>query len=106
VDERNVALILKRENTLHEDLGTHRIKASDLKGMLSDDASRLRNEIYARRGKVFKDKWLQGYFASMTWYKANPSFSDKMLTPIERQNIKTIAKYEKSSLDNERMTEG
>ena len=106
LDQRNIASIVKRENELHADLSTKKINASVLNGMLSDDASRLRDEIYARRGKVFKDKWLQSYFASMAWYKADPHFADKMLSPTERANIATIAKYEKSAIAKERMTEG
>ena len=106
LDQKNVALILKQENTRHQDLSTEKITAKDLNGMLSDDAGRLKDEIYARRGKVFKDKWLQGYFASLPWYKANPGYTDAMLSPVERSNIDTIAKYEKAATAKERMTEG
>jgi hypothetical protein len=106
LDQKNVAVILKREGELHQSLSVKKIKASDLNGMLSDDARRLKDEIYARRGKVFKDKWLQGYFVSMSWYKANPGYSDKLLTAIEKQNIKTIAKYEMAATAQEDMTEG
>jgi hypothetical protein len=38
----------------------------------------MRDEIYARHGKVFKDPWTQKYFASFDWYKANP------ITPMPR----------------------
>lgn len=106
LDQRNVAMIIKRENLLHQDLSTSKLKEADLTGMLSDDAGRLKDEIYARRGKVFKNKWLQSYFASMAWYKPNPGFSDKMLSPIERQNVEILAKYEKKVAAQEDMTEG
>jgi hypothetical protein len=107
VDQKNVALILNKENELHVALSNHKLDANLLTGMLSDDAGRLRNEIYARRGKVFKDKWLQGYFASMPWYRANPSYSDKLLSSIERENIKTIAKFQdKARTDEQNMAEG
>jgi hypothetical protein len=106
LDERNVALIIKRENLLHQALSTTRLKDADLKGMLSDDAGRLRNEIYARRGKVFKNKWLQSYFTSMAWYKPDLSYTDKLLSPIERQNVQILAKYEKKATAQEDMTEG
>jgi len=106
LDQKNIAVIMKRENDLHSSLSTSKIKASDLDGMMSDDAARLKDEIYARRGKVFKDKWLQSYFASMSWYKPNPQFSDSALSPIEKENIATIARYEKAAVARERMTEG
>jgi len=107
LDEKNVATILKKENELHVALSSKKLNAVSLTGMLSDDAGRLRNEIFARRGKIFKDKWLQSYFASMPWYKANPRYSDKLLTSIERSNIKTIAKFEDEARADERnMAEG
>ncbi|MEA2553958.1 MAG: hypothetical protein QOJ65_2134 [Fimbriimonadaceae bacterium] len=106
LDQRNVAVILRRENQLHQGLSSAKLTSKDLDGMFADDATRLKNEIYARRGRVFKSKWLQGYFASMAWYKANPGYSDKLLTPIERQNIATIAKYERKQIAEERLTEG
>lgn len=106
LDEKNVARILKREDDLHLALSAKKLRTTELNGMLSDDAGRLKDEIYARRGKVFKDKWLQGYFASMSWYKANPGYSDKLLTTVERANIKTIAKYQRAAIAEERMTEG
>ncbi len=106
LDERNVALILKRENLLHQELSTRKLNEMDLRGMLSDDAGRLKDEIYARRGKVFKSKWLQSYFASMAWYKPDPTYTDKLLSPIERQNVQILAKYEKKATAQEDMTEG
>ena len=65
--------------------------------MFLEDARKLRNEIYARHGKVFKDRWLQGYFKSFDWYKANPNYSDAVLTAVEKQNIAAIAAYEKKA---------
>jgi hypothetical protein len=107
LDQRNIAVILKKENEIHESLSTTKIKPTVLTGMLSDDAGRLRDEIYARRGKVFKDKWLQSYFVSMPWYKPNRGYSDKLLTSIERANIKTISRYrDTAKADEESMSEG
>ena len=58
----------------------------------------MRQEIYARHGKVFKESWLQKYFASFDWYKADPNFSDALLSEVEKKNIATIAAYEKSAV--------
>ena len=65
--------------------------------MFLEDASKLRNEIYARHGKVFRDKWLQKYFASFDWYKPNRNYTDATLTAVERQNAAAIAAYEKKA---------
>ena len=62
-----------------------------------EDARKLRQEIYARHGKVFKDRWLQKYFQSFDWYKPNPRYSDAVLSAVERQNVASIAAYEKKA---------
>ena len=65
-----------------------------LDGLFPEVARRLRNEIFARHGRTFKDGQLQSYFASQEWYHADPMFDLKMLTPIERANVQTIQRYE------------
>ncbi len=97
IEIRNVALILKRENAIHEQLGDSLIPRQLLNGLFVEDARKLRNEVYARHGKVFKQKWLQSYFASFAWYQPDPSFSEKSLSPIEKANVDTILAYEKKA---------
>ena len=58
----------------------------------------MRQEIYARHGKVFKESWLQKYFSSFDWYKADPDFADASLSEVEKKNIATIAAYEKRAV--------
>src|SRR5215813_243749 len=95
-DKQNVLTIVAYENKLHDDLGRKLISRSLLEGLFIEDAAKMRQEIYARRGKVFtKEPWFQKYFESFAWYKADPSFTDAQLTDIEKKNIATIAAYEK-----------
>lgn len=94
IEKKNIATIVAYENRLHEELSTKSVTNDLLEGMFLEDASKLRNEIYARRGKIFKDKWLQKYFSSFAWYKANPKFTDSMLTEIEKRNAATIKAYQ------------
>ena len=57
-----------------------------------------RNEIYARHGRKFTDQTLQDYFNSKPWYTPTidaGKFTDDMLNPVEKQNVKTIADVEK-----------
>jgi hypothetical protein len=68
-----------------------------LEGLFLEDARKLRSEIYARHGKVFKDKSLQKYFASLEWYKADPQYSDHSLNKIERKNAAAILAYERKA---------
>src|SRR5215216_51704 len=69
-----------------------------LQGLSLHELRLLRNEIYARHGKVFKEPWLQKYFSSFDWYKVDPNFSDALLSEVEKKNIATIAAYEKSAV--------
>jgi hypothetical protein len=97
IEKKNVETIVHYENALREELSTKVISPSLLEGLFLEDASKLRNEIYARHGKIFKEKWLQKYFSSFDWYKPNPQFSEKSLNPVERKNVATIKTYERDA---------
>jgi YARHG domain len=97
-DKLNVETIVKFENQIHQGLSTTPVTRSLLEGLFIEDASQMRQEIYARHGKVFKEPWLQKYFASFDWYKADPNFTDATLTEVEKKNIATIAAYEKRAV--------
>ena len=94
VERANIALIAKREEELHQSLGTRLLTVSDVRGLRNEDARRLRNEIYARHGRRFQDPQLQGYFASFSWYKPNDSFRENQLNETERANATLISQYE------------
>lgn len=97
-DKVNVEIIVKYENRIHQELSSKPVTRSLLAGLFIEDASQMRQEIYARHGKVFKEPWLQKYFSSFDWYKADPTFTDAALTEVERKNIATIAAYEKRAV--------
>ena len=94
-EERNVALILKRESQMHQSLSRVVVDDRFIAGLYAEDVRKLRNEIYARRGYAFKDQWLQSYFKSLPWYEEAPGFSESELTPIERKNATFLAQREK-----------
>jgi hypothetical protein len=96
-EQKNIETIVAYENKLKESLSTARVTDALFEGMFLEDARKLRNEIYARHGKLFKDRWLQGYFKSFAWYKPNPKYTDAALTEVERQNAAAIAAYEKKA---------
>ena len=97
-DKLNVETIVKFENKVHQELSTTPITRALLEGLFLEDASQMRQEIYARHGKVFKEPWLQKYFSSFDWYKADPDFTEAALTEVEKKNIATIAAYEKRAV--------
>ena len=97
-DKVNVETIVGYENKIHQGLSATPVTRSLLEGLFLEDAVQMRQEIYARHGKVFKEPWLQKYFSSFDWYKADPNFTDAALTEVEKQNIATIAAYEKRAV--------
>jgi YARHG domain-containing protein len=97
-DKLNVETIVKTENKIHQELSTKPITRAILEGLFLEDASQMRQEIYARHGRVFKEPWLQKYFSSFDWYKADPNFTEASLTDVEKKNIATIAAYEKRAV--------
>jgi hypothetical protein len=97
-DKTNVETIVAHETKLHNQLSSKPITRALLQGLFVEDVRKMRDEIYARRGKVFKDQWTQKYFASFDWYKPDPKYTDASLSPIEKQNLVTIAAYEKKAV--------
>jgi hypothetical protein len=97
-DKLNVETIVRVEKRIHEELSTKPVTRALLEGLFLEDASQMRQEIYARHGKVFKEPWLQKYFSSFEWYTADPNFTDAALTEVEKKNIATIAAYEKRAV--------
>ena len=96
-DKLNVETIVRYENRLHDELGKKPLTQAMLAGLFVEDVEKMRQEVYARRGKVFKEPWLQTYFGSFDWYKPNPEFSDNMLTAVERQNLASLTAYAKKA---------
>jgi hypothetical protein len=96
-EKQNVETIVKYERRLHDQLTSQPITRRMLEGMFREDARKLRNEIYARHGKIFKEKELRNYFSSLDWYKPDQKYNDAGLTAIERRNAATILAYERKA---------
>ena len=97
-DKTNVETIVAYETKLHNSISAKPITQALLQGLFVEDVRKMRDEIYARHGKVFKDQWTQKYFASFDWYKANPSYTDAQLSAVEKRNLGIIAAYEKKAV--------
>ena len=104
IEKDNIKVIQAVEARRHEELSTRELSNRDVDGLFPEIARRLRNEIFARHGRVFKDPHLQSYFASQAWYHADPKFSLSSLTPIERKNVNFILAYEVRAKEGERFT--
>jgi hypothetical protein len=106
IEQQNVDLLAAYEARIREKLATEAIADGTLGDMFAEDLRVLRNEIYARHGRVFKDKELQKYFDSQGWYKANPEFTDDQLNEIEAANLAKIKEAEESATSKFSEAEG
>ena len=97
-DKTNIETIVAYENKLHNSISDKSITTALLQGLFVEDVRKMRDEIYARHGKTFKDQWTQKYFQSFDWYKANPGYSDAQLSAVEKSNLVVIARYEKRAV--------
>jgi Caspase domain/YARHG domain len=70
-----------------------RLTPDMLHGLTRDQLRLARNEIYARRGRFFRDQQLATYFSRFDWYK--PHAWDVPLNPIEQANVNLIASMER-----------
>ena len=64
-----------------------------LRGLSTDKLRLARNEIYARRGRFFKDPALAAYFGRFSWYR--PTSWDVSLNAVEAANVKLISSMER-----------
>jgi len=106
VEEQNVKLIEKMEADWREYMATNEIEDGMIEDLFIEDLRVLRNEIYARHGRVFKDRELQKYFTEQPWYKANPDFKDEMLTEQEFKNLSKIKEVEEYALSKFQVRQG
>ncbi len=105
-EKKNVETILRVENRLREEIAKKPKTADDFSGLFTEDLRLLRNEIYARHGRIFKTKLLNDYFSEQSWYKPDPNYSDSMLTTIESENLKAIKEAEDAAVSKFSAVEG
>ena len=106
IEEENVKLIEREEAKLREKISTEPITNEMVEGLFVEDLRVLRNEIYAKRGRIFKDPNLQKKFAAQPWYQPNPDFKDESLTETESKNLAVIKEVEEYSISKFSEAEG
>ncbi len=70
------------------------LRSEEIGNKTEKELQLMRNEIFARKGYVFKNKDLMEYFLSEGWYEPKYENVDSMLTEIEKENIKKIREEE------------
>jgi len=89
-----------KEEYFFYDSDTRLLTESDLEGMSVDEMRLARNEIFARRGRKFKEQELQDYYYSKSWYKPTIDSDDfnanvnKYLNETEIKNAEFIKSVE------------
>lgn len=81
--------------TRYDWLAARYVTASDLAGMSSGELRILRNAIYARHYRRFKDANLRAYFNNEVWYDGiRDEIPARELNKYEKYNIEFIKRYE------------
>jgi hypothetical protein len=109
-EEANVKLIDAYEAKMREKITTEALPEEFFYGMYLEDLRILRNEIFAKHGRIFKDAKLQKYFEAQSWYKSDPTFTDDkiatLLSENEFKNITSIKAQEEVAFSKFVMVEG
>ena len=83
------------KGTPYDWLASRYVTAQDLAGLDAGQLRVLRNAIYARHGRLFKDANLRQYFNSQSWYNGyRNEIPANELNKYETYNIQFIQKYE------------
>lgn len=78
------------EGMIFPDSDTKLIPWKSLVALKADKLALARNEIYARAGYKFTTKKYADYYEKLSWYKADPSFSESNFSAIQLANIHLI----------------
>ncbi|MDZ4713593.1 MAG: YARHG domain-containing protein [bacterium] len=76
------------------DLTSVRLSKTDLENRDPWELRIMRNEIYARHGYIFKLPELKEHFMMQSWYVPMKEDVTSLLTPLEKENIELIKRYE------------
>ena len=70
------------------------LTSADLEGRSPEELVLMRNTIYARAGRTFKNPKLREYFGAQPWY--HPTTPPNKLTAIDAANVRSIAARERA----------
>jgi len=92
--EREAAL--SSAGLLFPDSDRRHLSRDELRGLSRDQLRLARNEIFARRGRYFRDQGLAAHFSRFHWYRPfHWDDSDARLNPVERANVRLIQSLER-----------
>jgi serine/threonine protein kinase len=88
-----IVLWLRPSNAKYLFLSERAISDSDVANKSATELDVMRNEVFARYGRRFKEPELQSYFNTQSWYKPiyePDKFPEGLLTPTEQRNLEYI----------------
>ena len=88
------------------DYTKRKLTKKDLEGKTLQELYLMRNTIFARHGRPFKDYELFSYFMGKKWYKPDRNYSIKKLSKTELKNVQIILEREKELLKKNYTPEG
>jgi hypothetical protein len=72
------------------------VSPPELSGVTAAQLRLLRNTVYARYGRVFREDDLRQYFPSRPWYSPREGYSDRLLTTNDRANADLLKGFEEN----------
>jgi hypothetical protein len=88
----HVGKVADRAGFLFGDSDVRYLTRAELQALSADELHIARNEIFARRGRFFKDDALRAYFSQFLWYR--PHGWDVALSAVEKANVGLIQSIE------------
>jgi hypothetical protein len=76
-----------------------KLTESNVKNLKKLELQIIRNTIYARHGYSFQDPTYRQFFDEVDWYVPVSKNVDKDLTPLEKENIVLLKRFEKYATD-------
>lgn len=70
------------------------VTEAELQGRSKAELRVMRNEVYARHGRVFQSPDLHDYFTRKPWYSQNPGYSDNLLSDVDKGNVRILQEAE------------
>ncbi|WP_313374489.1 YARHG domain-containing protein [Chishuiella sp.] len=79
---------------------TQKLTEKQLKNLHKLDLEIIRNTIYARHGYTFANRGARQFFDNVDWYVPLFVSVENKLTPLEKENIAILKRFEKYATDN------
>ncbi|WDF47400.1 YARHG domain-containing protein [Chryseobacterium sp. KACC 21268] len=77
-----------------------KLTEKDLKNLRKLDLQIIRNTVFARHGYSFKKETYRSFFENADWYVPVSNNVDADLTPLEKENVALLARFEKYAEDH------